>query len=234
MLAGKELRRAGSVLMDEAVKDDAVREAAFALVPRTALAAALEQIDAIVRPPGDLYFTELRAQTGKLRFLPAMLRSVALGATPAGQPALDAVRHLRSTDGRGPAPSAPVGFVPSGWKRQVRALDGGVDSLGYRLCLLDAMRAGIRRRDLFASPSLRYAAPRIGLLADSAWEAARPSICRTLGLSTNAPAEVARLAERLDAAYRDTAANLPKNAAVQVNGDGLVLPPWISWRSRPA
>ncbi len=80
--AALQLRRAGGVLMDEAVKDDVVREAAFAIVPRARLAAALEQIDAIVRPLGDLYFTELRAQTGKLRFLPAMLRSVALGAAP--------------------------------------------------------------------------------------------------------------------------------------------------------
>jgi Domain of unknown function (DUF4158)/Tn3 transposase DDE domain len=221
--AALQLRRAGGVLIDDAVEDEAVRQAAFAIVPRTMLAAALEQIDAIVRPPGDLYFTELRAQTGKLRFLPALLRSIAFGATPAGQPTLDAVRHLRSTDGRGPAPSAPLGFVPNGWKRQVKAADGGVDSLGYRLCLLDSMRVGIRRRDLFASPSLRYADPRLGLLAGMAWEAARPAICRTLGLSTDAPAEVARLAGRLDAAYHDTAANLPKNAAVQMDGGELTL-----------
>ena len=221
--AALQLRRAGGVLMDDAVDDGAVRQAAFAIVPRTTLAAALAQIDAIVRPPGDLYFTELRAQTGKLRFLPAMLRSVAFGATPAGKPILDAVRHLRSTDGRGPTPSAPLGFVPSGWKRQVKAPDGGVDSLGYRLCLLDSIRVGIRRRDLFASPSLRYADPRLGLLAGKAWEAARPAICRTLGLSTDAPTEVARLAGRLDAAYRDTAANLPENAAVTVDGGELVL-----------
>ena len=96
--------------MDDTVDDGAVRGAAFTIVPREMLAAALEQIDAIVRPPGDLYFLELRAQTGKLRFLPAMLRSVSFGATPAGQPTLDAVCHLRSTDGRGPAPSAPLGF----------------------------------------------------------------------------------------------------------------------------
>ena len=82
---------------------------------------------------------------------------------------------------------------------------------------------GIRRRDLFASPSLRFADPRIGLLAGSAWEAARPSICRTLGLSNDGPTEVARMAERLDAAYQDTAANLPKNAAVQVDGGELGL-----------
>ena len=99
-----------------------------------------------------------------------------------------------------------------------------MDSLGYRLCLLDAMRIGIRRRDLFASPSLRFAGPRIGLLAGPAWEAARPSICRTLGLSTDGPAEIARLAERLDAAYQNTAANLPKNEAVQVDADAAGRP----------
>ena len=97
-----------------------------------------------------------------------MLRSVSPGATPARQPTLDAVRHLRSLDGRGPAPSAPLGSVPSGWKRQVKAADGNVDSVGYRLCMLDAMRIGIRRHDLFASPNLRFADPRISLLAGSA------------------------------------------------------------------
>ena len=221
--AALQLRQAGGVLMDDTVEDGAVRQAAFAVVPRAVLVAALEQIDAIVRPPGDLYFTELRAQSGKLRFLPALLRSVTFGATPAGQPILDAVRHLRGTDGRGPAPSAPLGFVPNGWKRQVKARDGGVDSLGYRLCLLDSMRVGIRRRDLFAAPSLRYADPRLGLLSGQAWESARPAICRTLSLSTDAPAEVARLAARLDAAYRDTAASLLANASVQVDGGDLVL-----------
>jgi len=221
--AALKLRQAGAVLMDDTVEDAAVRQAAFAIVSRDAFATALEQIDALVRPPGDLYFTELRAQHGKLRFVPALLRSVQFGAAPAGQPVLDAVRHLKLADGRGPSPSAPVGFVPSGWKRQVKARDGSIDKVAYRLCLMESIRNAVRRRDLFASPSLRFADPRLGLLSGQAWEAARPAICRTLGLSTDAPAEVARLAGRLDAAYRDTAANLPGNASVQLDGGELVL-----------
>ena len=221
--AALQLRRAGGVLMDDAVEDEAVRQAAFAIVPREAFAAALGKIDALVRPPGDLYFTELRAQPGKLRFLPALLRSVAFGAAPAGQPVLDAVHHLKITEGRGSTASAPLGFVPAGWKRQVRAADGGVDRLGYRLCLLEVMRTAIRRRDLFAAPSIRYADPRLGLLTGPAWEAARPAICRTLGLSTDAGVEAAHLGERLDTAYRATAANLPENASVQVDGGELIL-----------
>ena len=221
--AALKLRQAGAVLTDDNVEDAAVRQAAFAIVSRDVFATALEQIDALVRPPGDLYFTELRAQAGKLRFVPALLRSVHFGAAPAGQPVLDAVRHLKSADGRGPSPSAPLGFVPSGWRRQVKARDGSIDKVAYRLCLMEGIRNAVRRRDLFAFPSVRYADPRLGLLSGSAWESARPAICRTLGLSTDAPAEVAGLAGRLDAAYRDTAANLPGNASVQVDAGDLVL-----------
>jgi TnpA family transposase len=221
--AALRLRRATGVLMDNTVADSAVREAAFAMVPRDEIAEALAKIDEIVRPPGDLYFAELRAQNAKTRFMPGLLRSLALGATPAAKPVLDAVTYLRASDGRRNTAPAPLGFVPMGWKRQVVARDGVIDAVGYRLCVMEAMRASIRRRDLFASPSLRYADPRLGLLAGSAWEAARPAICRTLGLSTDAGAEILRLSERLDAAYRATAANLPENASVQVDGGELVL-----------
>ena len=85
------------------------------------------------------------------------------------------------------------------------------------------MRSAIRRRDLFTSPSLRFADPRLGLLSGSDWESARPAICRTLGLSPDAPAEISRLSDRLNAAYRTTAANLPSNADVTIEGGELVL-----------
>jgi TnpA family transposase len=223
--AALKLRRAGAVLMDDTVEDVAVRKTAFAVVPREAFAAALDQIDSLVRPPGDLYFTELRAQHRKLRFVPALLRSLSFGAAPAGQPVLDAVRHLRGDDRSSPSTSAPLGFVPPGWKRQVKARDGSIDKIAYRLCLLEGIRTAIRRRDLYVSPSLRYADPRLGLLSGPAWEAARPSICRTLGLSTDAPAEIARLTERVDTAYKNTASKLPELADVTVDGTELVLSP---------
>lgn len=201
---------------------------------RDVFGAALEQIDTLIRPPGDLYFDELRAQNRKLRFVPALLQSVSFGAAPAGQPVLDAVRHLRAADGRGPSPSAPLDFVSSGWKRQVKARDGSIDKIAYRLCLLESLRAAIQRRDIFASPSIRYVDPRLGLLSGPAWEAARPSICRTLGLSTDAPAEVARLAGRLDAAYQDRVARLPVNSDVQIEGGERVLSPLDKLEESPS
>ena len=111
--------------------------------------------------------------------------------------AQDDVLDLLDIEKRGPSGAGPLAFVPSGWKRQERAPDGAIDKVAYRICLLEGMRSAIRRRDLFAAPSLRYADARLGLLSGPAWEAARPAICRTLGLSTDAPAEIARLSAAL-------------------------------------
>jgi TnpA family transposase len=82
--------------------------------------------------------------------------------------------------------------------------------------VLDGLRRAIRRRDVFPVRSLRYADPRKGLLAGAAWEAARPAVCRTVGVSPSADEELARLAARLDLAYRETAARVPGNPAVAI------------------
>src|SRR3954454_18125561 len=89
----------------------------------------------------------------------------------------------------------------------VQSGDGPVEAKAYALCLADRMRAALRRRDLFASPSLRYADPRRELLDGGAWEAARPTVCRTLGMAATASEELTRLAGRLNARYRATIAN---------------------------
>jgi hypothetical protein len=62
--------------------------------------------------------------------------------------------------------------------------------------------------------------PRIGLLEGAAWEAARPTVCRTLGKSQNAGEEIGRLTERLDQAFRTVADNLPRNAGVRIDQNG--------------
>ena len=58
-----------------------------------------------------------------------------------------------------------------------------VDHRAYTFCVLDQLREALRRRDVFVTPSWRYADPRRNLLAGAEWEAARPIMCRTLGYS---------------------------------------------------
>jgi len=211
-VAALTLRQGWGLLLEQGEGDP--RQAVFATVPRETIEAAMARVDALARPAGDPYFDELLAQHRRVRrFLPGLVRAAHLGATPAAKPLLAAVQHLIKADGSGG--KLPIEFVPPGWHARVIA-NGNVDPKAWTLCLVDRMRAALRRRDLFATPSLRYADPRLGLLDGAAWESARPAVCRSLGVSASGPEEVARMAARLDAAYRDTAARLPENASVRI------------------
>ena len=202
----------------------------FERISREELAEAIARIDNLTRPEDDQYFKELRAQHRRLRFLPGLLRTISFAGAPAGKPILEAIEYVRAVadDGRRPGP-APTAFVPASWGRQVRDVNGTVDMTGYRLCLLDRLRAAIRRRDIFVGTSFRYSDPRKGLLDGTAWEAARPAVCRTLGVSSNATEELDRLSRRLDDAFRHTAAGLPQNASLRIEEVGgnpdLILSP---------
>lgn len=55
----------------------------------------------------------------------------------------------------------------------------------------------------------------MGLLDGAEWEATRPVICRTLGLSAKPEPTLGALADELDRTYRVVAARLPDNAAVR-------------------
>jgi hypothetical protein len=81
--AALRLRRATGVLMDDAVADSAVREAAFAVVSRDQIAEALAKIDEIVRPAGDIYFAEPRRQERRWQFLGQ--GAAATSSSPIGQ-----------------------------------------------------------------------------------------------------------------------------------------------------
>ena len=48
-------------------------------------------------------------------------------------------------------------------------------------------------------------------VSGAAWEAARPAVCRTVGVSASPDEELGRLAARLDLAYHETAARVPRN-----------------------
>src|SRR5205814_10592305 len=83
---------------------------------------------------------------------------------PAGQPVLKALQHLRKVEEGGVRGKTwPTEFVPKSWERRV-IRNGIVDRHAWTLCLVGRVRGALRRRDVFAAPSLRFGDPRIGLL----------------------------------------------------------------------
>lgn len=99
------------------------------------------------------------------------------------------------------------------WQRLVTAPDGQLDRRAYTFCVLERLRDALRRRDVFAPASSRWADPRARLLTGQAWEAARGEVCRSLGHDASGDRELAELIGELDAAYRAVAARLPGNTA---------------------
>lgn len=77
-----------------------------------------------------------------------------------------------------------------------------VDRDAYVLRLLDQLRAALRRRDVFARPSLRCSDPRVHLLDGADWLAVRDEVLAGLGLGEPVEAHLAGYAAALDATWR--------------------------------
>jgi TnpA family transposase len=220
----KDLDQAATVLaetcravLDETLPDSDLRAAVFDKTPRDVLAQALENACALIRPPHDVYLRELHARYRHVRiFLPALLKHIRFKASPAGEPVVAAFDWLRVNATRAkPANDAPRGIIGKPWRGHVLREDGHVDLRAYTFCVLDALQSALRRRDVFVTPSWRYADPRAGLLAGAEWEAARTVVCRTLGLPTDPRPALDALADELDQTYRAVMSRLPANPAVR-------------------
>jgi TnpA family transposase len=211
------LAKACRPLLDPSLPDGKLRGKVFAKVPREELAQALEEVETLVRPPDEVYYRELSARyRGVRRFLPALLKHLRFEANPAGEPVVEAFKWLRANEFLAkPANDAPCEVITKSWRRYVLGKDGGMDLRAYTFCVLHQLYAALRRRDVFVSPSWRYGDPRAGLLCGSDWEATRPIIWRTLGLTPDPEPVLAALANELDQTYRAVAARLPNNSAVR-------------------
>jgi len=215
--AALQLAHVGRLVLHPDVTDEQLRHAIFRSLPPEELETAVVQIEQVARPPEDLYYEELQQQWRRVRhFLPAVLATIRFGATPAGAPIRAALDELTLQEHRVQRKQPPLEVVTKAWRKYVLKEDGVIDRKAYTFCCLDRVRAAVRRRDLFVTPSLRYADARSGLLSGAAWEAARPLVCRSLVHSLSADETLATLSRQLDATYRTVAAKLPTNPAARI------------------
>lgn len=222
-----------TVLLDTTLHSDDVRATIFARVTRGHLEQAVQETYALVRPPDDVFYRELQERHRRIRlFLPKLLQHICFDATPAGTSIVEALTwlqlnyHQRQFDD-----TVPLEVVSKAWRRHVipDPEKKTVDSRAYTFCVLDQLRAALKRRDIFVTPSWRYADPRIGLLSGTEWETARPMICRALGLGPDPKPVLNEMSHQLDQTYRTVLARLPGNPAVRFEGapgkEDLVLSP---------
>lgn len=229
--AATTLAKACQTFLNVSLPEDTVRNEVFAETPRDEIVRAIENVDALTRPPDDVYYRELVTSFRSVqRYLPALLDCVRFGANPAGQPIVDGLAWLLTLRTEpASAAEAPLAVVTKPWQRYVMDLEGNIDRRAYTFCVLDRLQTALRRRDIFVTPSWRYGDPRAGLLTGAEWETARPVICRTLGLSPQPGPVLSAITEELDQTYRAVVARLPNNPAIRFEDvDGkldLILSP---------
>ena len=196
--AAATLVSACQILLDTHLPDAELRTRLFEKIPRDMLTRALDGVTALIRPADNVYYQELDAKYKTVRcFLPALVEHIRFGANVASEPVVAAFDWLRVNMARKkPGNDAPREVVGKPWQRHVLREDGAVDFHAYIFCVLDELHTALRRRDVFVAPSWRYADPRAGLLDGAEWEATRPIICRTLGLSAHPEPTLDRLDQR--------------------------------------
>jgi hypothetical protein len=120
------------------------------------------------------------------RYLPTLLEHIRFDANVAGRPVVTAFDWLQANMAtKKPGTDAPLEVVGKSWQRHVLREDGSIDFHAYTFCVLDELQTALKRRDVFVRQSWRYADPRAGLLDGAEWEATRPIICRTLGVTAD-------------------------------------------------
>jgi TnpA family transposase len=229
--AARRLRAAVLVLLDPPPGGlDALWAAIGARVSRDELHAASEAIGRLTPPELDTGGQDaafraelLRRYPSLRRFLPGLLEVMPFEATGAGQPVLDALDALRAIEGRPgrvSAASVPLQLVGGQWKRLVLANpqlgEDELDRRAYSFCVLEALQRALDRREVFVARSGRFTDPRAKLLSGPAWETARPEICASLNHDPDPAHALDRLGAELDGAYRQTAARLDANVALEI------------------
>ncbi|MGW0969979.1 Tn3 family transposase [Streptomyces sp. NPDC002516] len=116
--------------------------------------------------------------------------------------------------------SIPTGHLGPTWQARVFPTEGeqagGVDEHAWVVGTAEALRAALRRHDVFVPGLDKWGDPRKALLQDAAWENARTRVCRSLGLSEKPGADLDRWCRKLDDDYRRLAACLAGNPHVRI------------------
>lgn len=154
-------------------------------------------------------------------FLGLLTTRIPWGATPAGQPVLDALTGLAALRGRRKVRRDEIedALVPPSWRAAVYGrMDGvEVDRNAWVVCVLEQLRSNLRRRDVFVIGSTRWTDPRARLLDGAGWEAVRDQALKSLSLDAPVSEHLRARVEVLDAAWRGLA-----EAIEQTGPDGSV------------
>jgi TnpA family transposase len=224
------------IVLDPDVSDDQVGGRLRADVGHGRMRAAWESRRArLPRDHGHLAMMD--ASMSYLRqFVPAVLAAVRFDGGPGMDDLLTAVTILAglyAAGARKVPDGAPEGFVPARWAGYLETARKAGDVTAFRhyweLCVLMALRDGLRSGDVHVPGSRRYADPASFLLTPQQWEPQRLEFCHLVGKPASAADALALASDELHTALSDLEAQLARGGGtgeVRLGKDGeLIIPP---------
>ena len=176
----------GTVLLDTAIDDAAVRAISFARVPEATLRAAVEETVGLIRPRPDAAIDFFGKRYSYFRqFVPPWLQTLTFHAQDPAEPVLRAVDTIRALDAA-PTPrpipkEAPLTIITDPWRPYIREAGGALSRRYYELCTLWQLRSALRAGDIWVAHSRRYADPATYLIPPPAWPHRRAEVIRQTG-----------------------------------------------------
>jgi hypothetical protein len=166
------------------------------------------------------------------QFVPEVLAAVDFAGGPGMDDLLQAVAilaGLHARKARKVPDGAPDSFVPARWAGYMKNGDVTAYRHYWELCVLMALRDGLRSGNVHVPGSRRYADPASFLLTQQQWEPQRLEYCHLVGKKPTAADALALANDELHAALADLEAQLARGGGkgeVRLGKDGeLIIPP---------
>ena len=224
------------IVLDPGVSDDQVGARLRGDVGHERMRAAWEaRRERLPRDHGHLALMD--ASMAYLRqFVPDVLTAVKFAGGPGTDGLLEAaaiLAGLYAAKARKVPDGAPDSFVPARWAGYLETARKAGDVNAFRhyweLCVLMALRDGLRSGDVHVPGSRRYADPASFLLTPQQWEPQRPEFCHLVGKPATAAGALALADDELHAALSDLEVQLARGGGpgeVRLTRDGeLIIPP---------
>jgi TnpA family transposase len=177
------------------------------------------------------------------QFAPTVLGAVRFAGGPGTEDlvyGVSVLSELYATGARKVPADAPTGFVPTRWAGYLTAASETGDVTAYRhyweLCVLMALRDGLRAGDIYVPGSRRYADPISFLLTAEQWKPRRADFCRVVGKPVCAADALAQADQELHTALADLDTQLATGEVghVRLGDDGELIIPRLPAEDVPA
>ena len=217
----------GSLILDDEIADDQLRERIFQAVKPENLSEAVAECPVIMRPVDDNYFDLWASRYGYFRrFVPHFLKALEFASDRHHEDLLNAIKLLKkmNIEGRRKLPEdAPTSFISNKWKPYIKDKKDKLNLRFYELCVLWELRTAIRGGHLWVNSSYRFANPETYLIPKERWQNSKTDFVDLLHISPDAEKAVANCQTGLELILQNADDSFDQKDHLRFENDKLIV-----------